>query len=199
MAQYKFHNETTLGYMMDYWEEFAALREEPFRQFRPTAKAKKNSESYTRKAKKDLEDTMKTFDGTAHEKRTEEASKLVRIETETKAIYDSLSSFNYVKMHLPNHFASSIRAFGCLGGFSTDAGELAHVKQLKDGWHASNHVNAYRQIIDFYNRKHQFRIRELNLLQVEREQVDETLTECLRNMFDSFYTTEERSELHRMN
>src|SRR4051794_10492135 len=102
-------------------------------------------------------------------------------------------------MHLPNHFASSIRAFGSLGGFSTDAGELAHVKQLKDGWRASNHVNAYRQIIDFYNRKHQFRIRELNLLQIEREQVDETLAARLRNVFDSFYTAEERRELHRMN
>src|SRR5215207_5281072 len=61
MVQYKFHNETTLGYMTDYWEEFAALREEPFRQFQPMAKAKMNSESYTRKAKKDLEEMMKTF------------------------------------------------------------------------------------------------------------------------------------------
>src|SRR5215208_6554759 len=61
MAQYKFHNETTLGYMTDYWEEFAALREEPFRQFRPKAKAKTQSESFKRKQKKALADRLRTF------------------------------------------------------------------------------------------------------------------------------------------
>src|SRR5215208_2048356 len=142
---------------------------------------------------------LRKFQGTAAQKKRMQDRKLARIETEANAKYEELSSFNYIKMHLPNHFASSVKQFGCLAGFSTDSGELAHVKQLKDGWRASNHVNAYRQILDFYNRKHQFRIRELNLLQLEREQIKETLGQSLRDVFTSLYSEEERRELQRSN
>ncbi|KAF3118908.1 hypothetical protein TWF594_005511, partial [Orbilia oligospora] len=77
--------------------------------------------------------------------------------------------FNFIKMHLMSHFIGSIKKFGHLNAWSTEIGEASHVEQLKDGWAQSNHRDAYAQMIEYRYRKHQFKMRYLNLKQLVKE------------------------------
>ena len=79
------------------------------------------------------------------------------------------SDFNFIKMHLMSHFVSAVRRFGNLKAWSTEIGEESHTEQLKEGWAMSNHINAYAQIIEHRIRKHQFRIRQLNLRRLKKD------------------------------
>ena len=48
------------------------------------------------------------------------------------------SHFNFVKMHLLDHFRDHIYQFGNIPIYSTEFGELAHKNQIKDRWRRSN-------------------------------------------------------------
>jgi len=56
----------------------------------------------------------------------------------------SESNFNFVKMHLISHFRDHSYMFCNMPMYSTESGELAHKKQIKDGWRRSNKINAAR-------------------------------------------------------
>ena len=79
------------------------------------------------------------------------------------------SDFNFIKMHLMLHYHESTEEFETVRAFSTEVGEAAHVEQMKEGWYKSNHINAYRQILQHRDRKHQFQIRSLNLIELTKQ------------------------------
>ena len=60
------------------------------------------------------------------------------------------SHFNFVKMHLLDHFRDHIYQFGNIPMYSTEFGELAHKDQIKDGWRRSNKNDAAQQILHSY-------------------------------------------------
>ena len=62
--------------------------------------------------------------------------------------------FNFIKMHYLSHFASQVRRFGSISTYSTEMGELAHKKQIKEGYCSSNKNNASGQILSYNGRKH---------------------------------------------
>ena len=73
------------------------------------------------------------------------------------------SHFNFIKMHLLIPFCDHIRQFGNIPMYSTEIGELAHMTQIKEGWHQSNKNDAARQIMHSYGRQHAIRMRLLKL------------------------------------
>jgi len=44
------------------------------------------------------------------------------------------SHFNFIMIHLLSHFWDHIRQFGNIPMYSTEIGELAHKRQIKEGW-----------------------------------------------------------------
>ena len=46
--------------------------------------------------------------------------------------------FNFPKAHIPVHYKGHVEWLGTLGGFSTEAGESAHKRQVKEGYNHSN-------------------------------------------------------------
>ena len=73
------------------------------------------------------------------------------------------SNFTFIKMHLINHFHNDFYQFGNIPIYSTEFGELAPKKQIKDGWRCSNKIDAARQILNSYGRQRAIRMRLLNL------------------------------------
>jgi len=70
----------------------------------------------------------------------------------------SESNLKFVKMHLISHFRDHIDMFDHIAMYSTEYGELAHMKKIKDGWRRSNKINAARQILSSYGRHLAIRI-----------------------------------------
>ena len=89
-----------------------------------------------------------------------------RILKEKQAIFEKEQGFNFIKFHLPLHYSDHIRRYGHIQGFSTDAGETAHLQMIKNGYYHSNHINADQQILNYYNQLHQFHMQELNIEQL---------------------------------
>ena len=75
----------------------------------------------------------------------------------------SESHFNFVKIHLLSHFSNHIHQFDNIPMYFTEFGELAHKKQIKDGWRRSNKHDAMRQIVNSHSCQHTIRMRLLNL------------------------------------
>ena len=81
------------------------------------------------------------------------------------------------------HYVDHVKQFGSINSFSTDAGEVAHIDHLKKGWAKSNHRNAYQQILRYRDRIHQFKMRELNLMQLAREGIfDDSIVEVYQGL-----------------
>ena len=85
------------------------------------------------------------------------------------------SHFNFIKMHLLNHFCDHIRQFGNIPMYSTEIGALAHQTQFKDGWRQSNKNDAACQIVHSYGRQHAIRMRLLNLKSLKSRYADLSL------------------------
>jgi len=97
------------------------------------------------------------------------------------------SHFNFVKMHLLNHFCDHIRQFGNIPMYSTEIGELTHKTQIKEGWRQSNKNDAARQIVHSYGHQHAIRTRLLNLESLQHR--GEGLTaEVLKNLDRTTHT-----------
>ena len=90
----------------------------------------------------------------------------VIIENTVQDFLSDNSDFNFIKMHLMLHYHESIEEFGTVRAFSTKVGEAAYVEQMKEGWYKSNHIDAYRQILQYRDRKHQFQIHSLNFIEL---------------------------------
>jgi hypothetical protein len=165
LAQYKTHTETTLKYMHD---SLKAFHEEKsiFQEFRVGKRAKKGiDKSVAELASKQAAETL------ARKRSGESATKRQRVALRQR---DELAAmredeaiekahFNFIKMHLLEHFGSTVQRFGSIPLFSTDISELAHKAQIKESYRRSNKNNAATQILDNYSRIHAFGMHVLNL------------------------------------
>ena len=64
------------------------------------------------------------------------------------------SHFNFIKSHLVSHFSDHIGQFGNIPMYSTEFGELAQKKQIKDRVRRSNKNDAALQIVHSYSQQH---------------------------------------------
>src|SRR5436305_11570092 len=115
---------------------------------------------------------------------------------EKQEIFDREHGFNFIKCHLPLHYSDHIHHYSHITGFSTDMGEVAHVQMIKNGYYHSNHITAEWQILQCYNRLHQFHMQELNLTQLSL-QVDNI--SHVSTVFTSMLHREEQLKIHKEN
>ena len=165
LAQYKTHTETTLQYMHDSLESFH--REKViFQEFRVGKRAKKGiDKTVAELASRQAVETL------ARRRSGESAAKRRRVtvrhreELATTREEEAVerAHFNFIKMHLLEHFGSTVQRFGSIPLFSTDISELAHKTQIKESYRRSNKNNAATQILDNYSRVHTFGMHILNL------------------------------------
>ncbi|RPB06929.1 hypothetical protein P167DRAFT_476763, partial [Morchella conica CCBAS932] len=52
--------------------------------------------------------------------------------------YKRTSHFNFIKLHVLTHYREHVERFGSIPQYSTDISELAHVRQVKEAYRASN-------------------------------------------------------------
>jgi hypothetical protein len=62
------------------------------------------------------------------------------------------------KIHMLSHYVRSIREFGTTDGYNTEGPERLHIDYVKEGWRASNHVNALEQMTTYLQRKESWAI-----------------------------------------
>jgi hypothetical protein len=165
LAQYKTHTETTLKYMH---ESLKAFHEEKsiFQEFRVGKRAKKGID----KSVAELA-SIQAAETVARKRSGESATKRRRVALQQREELAALredeaienAHFNFIKMHLLEHFGSTVQRFGSIPLFSTDISELAHKAQIKESYRRSNKNNAATQILDNYSRIHAFGMHLLNL------------------------------------
>lgn len=63
------------------------------------------------------------------------------------------NDFNIPKFHSLQHYVDSIRYFGTTDNFNTEMFERLHIDFAKKGWRASNHRNAFPQMITWLSRQ----------------------------------------------
>lgn len=165
LAQYKTHTESTLRYMHDSLETFHKEKG-IFLEFRVGKRAKKGIERSVAEltSQQAMETLAKTVSGESAAKRRRIAVKQreeLAAAKEDEAV--EKAHFNFIKMHLLEHFGSTVRRFGSIPLFSTDISELAHKTQIKESYRRSNKNNPAVQILDNYSRVHAFKMHSLNL------------------------------------
>ncbi|KAG8768820.1 hypothetical protein FRC12_005337 [Ceratobasidium sp. 428] len=68
--------------------------------------------------------------------------------------YKSKEGFKRIsKLHMLSHYVRSIQELGTPDNFNTEATERLHIKYVKDGWRASNHVNEIPQMVKYLQRR----------------------------------------------
>jgi hypothetical protein len=83
------------------------------------------------------------------------------IEAQVAAHVRNRTSFDFVKMHYLLHFIDHMPLFGNAQPFATELLEASH-KDLKDGFRASNKINAAQQILVHISRRQSFDIHRLH-------------------------------------
>src|SRR5437588_1309554 len=165
LAQYKTHTETTLKYMHD---SLKAFHEEKsiFQEFRVGKRAKKGiDKSVAELASTQAAETL------GRKRSGESATKRRRVALRQREELAAMredeavmkAHFNFIKMHLMEHFGSTVQQFGSIPLFSTDVSELAHKTQIKESYRQSNKNDVATQILDNYSHVHAFGMHVLNL------------------------------------
>ena len=168
MAEYPSHTETTIGYMKGYLKGYHDGKA-AFKKYKATKRDKRDMTDAVRSLQQDHERAAPT---PGNETNAAKAKRLEENHKELAAKKNELAgSFNFIKMHLPTHYEDHVRRFGSIPAFSTEAGESAHRRQVKDGYRTSNHQPGtfYKQIISYYTRVSAMGIRQLNVKQLVRE------------------------------
>jgi hypothetical protein len=164
MAQYRYHTEATIVYMENYLEEFHRHKD-VFSRFRVSKSTKKVSEALKtqltldKSEEQESDPTWNNLSVAAKCRRIDEDK--MQIESEIAQHLVDESDFNFVKMHLLNHFSDNIRQLGNLLNVSSKLPEKA-MMDLKQAHQQSNRHEAPFQILATKARKEVFRSRELN-------------------------------------
>jgi len=169
MAQYRSHTSDTIAYMEDYLDQFHKIKD-IFLEFRVTKrtqdKVDKQQKAIRRPRALVIErvapSLRRRMRDDNHQEDNDLCLDLVRGE----------SHFNFIKMHLLSHFCDHIRQFGNIQMYSMEIRELAHKRQIKDGWRQSNKNDSARQIVHSYSRQHAIRMRLLNLQSLKSRDAD---------------------------
>src|SRR5437588_2325693 len=147
IAQHRCQTNETIDYLQRYLDRFHATKD-VFREFRVSKRTLAKVDYQRRELRQQRADVSRTLAGsTRHqvhvqdrEEETDRCMELVHVE----------SHFNFVKMHLLDHFRDHIYQFGNIPMYSTEFGKLAHKDQIKDGWRRSHKNDAARQILHSY-------------------------------------------------
>ena len=175
-AQYKEHSNKTIEAMQRCWADFHETKAVflEFRGLKSTAKESKLNIQRLRDETdagfscpaEDERGTLRFASQILGQKRKRDELTIRREERDArqKAI-DKTSHFNFIKMHMPVHYATHVTWLGAIGAYSTEASESAHKQQLKDAYRHSNRNNYIRQIIEYWTRISALKMRRLNMIQ----------------------------------
>jgi hypothetical protein len=143
MAQYGSHTMSTLNYLESYLEDFHKHKD-IFLEFRVYKRTVKDARNRTKAL---------NASGSQSAQRSLEEIREIR----------ERSNFNFIKLHILSHNRKHVERFGSIPQYSTDISELAHVRQIKEAYGASNKVDAAMQILDYRGRRLALETRMLNL------------------------------------
>jgi len=164
MAQYQYYTEATIEYMENYLKEFHCHKD-VFSRFRASKSTKKVSEAMKMQLTLDKQEEWESDPAWNN---LSAAAKGRRVD-EDKTQIDSVmaqhlvdtSDFNFVKMHLLNHFSDHIRQLGNLLNVSSELPDKV-MMDLKQAYRQSKRHEAALQILRTKARKEVFQYRELN-------------------------------------
>jgi len=164
MGQYRYHTEATIEYLENHLEQFHCQKD-VFSPFRTSKSAKKVSEALKKQLTLDKQEEWESDPAwnklsPAAKRHCVDEDKM-QIESEIAQHLVDESDFNFVKMHLLNHFSDHIRQLGNLLNVSSELPEKA-MMDLKQANRQSNHHEAALQILRTKPLKEVFQYRELN-------------------------------------
>src|SRR2546429_590819 len=182
MAQYKSHTSRTLARMQAYFAEFHDTKTMflEFRGLKSVSMASKiavqhvrnYSDGQTSCVAEDEEGPIGFAARISLNKRRKDSIDVRRQERDArqKAVEET-SHFHFMKIHLPHHYRAHVEQLGAISAFSTESGESAHKRQVKEGYNYSNRHDVNKQIIEYYTRVSALLMREQNLKQLVKEGV----------------------------
>jgi len=174
MAQYRSHNQHTIGYLEEYLKKFHEQKH-VFLVFRAGKVAKRKARANEQPKGEELatvqndpsagESLRAGYKRLRADKTGSRADANANI---TNADLEQQAHFNFPKMHLLLHYMEQIKEYGELVQYSTEVSESMHAT-FKDAYRRSNHNDAAQQIIETYTRKHLFDMHERNLTEWHME------------------------------
>jgi hypothetical protein len=158
MLQYKTHDDETISLMRHYLAGFHTYKDvfNPYRAGKATkreAAAMKTALIKEQVAACEADSSYKKL--TAAEKRQLTATNNAEVEKEVARFIDMRTKYDFVKIHYLEHFIEHINLFGNVQAFSSELLECTH-RLLKDGYRASNKINATKQILIHITRMQAF-------------------------------------------
>ena len=151
VAQYRSNTPDILVYMERYLQIFHRTKD-IFLEYR-TSKARRAEPNCQDRDLRELRANQPAnkarHNTAAKRRRLVDQERLERANEQAHLIWRE-NDFNFIKMHYLSHFASCVGHFGSISMYSTEIGELAHEKQIKDGYRRSNKNQAARQILSQY-------------------------------------------------
>ena len=163
-CQYYSHEEDTLNLMEDALHRFHDAKG-VFLQFRAGKRLAAEAKDKMAELCKERDAELKANFGktTAYKQRIRDTWKAI-IEAKMAEYIEEGSDFNFLKIHLTQHFCGQRQRFGSLKQWSTEIGESSHKWQIKDGFNASNKTgHSYSQVINYYLRCDACTVRKANL------------------------------------
>jgi len=147
MAQYRYHTEATIEYMENYLGEFHRHKD-GFSRFRASKSTKKVSEALTMQLTSDKQEELESYPAWNN---LSAGAKLRRVDEDRTRIESGIaqhladeSDFNFVKMHLLNHFSHHIRWFGNLLNVSSELPEERMMDRKKVYRQSNCHEAAFQ-------------------------------------------------------
>jgi hypothetical protein len=177
MLEYDSHDEETLAYTHGYLRDFHAHKD-VFLASRARKKARKEATTHRSELRRELltarqaQTNWTTLSRAQRDVITKSDDEW--IDNEIQVQIESQADFDFIKIHMLNHFVGHIRQFGAPSGFSTEGTERLH-HILKDGYRHSNHVSANAQILKSNARIESFQYENLNNnVQIDPSPTDHT-------------------------
>ena len=134
MTQYHNHTDATIKYMEDYLSEFHRHKD-VFSRFRAKKSTKKVAEALRKQLAINMQHERENDPAcsrlSAAAKRHRIGEDKIQIDSEIASHLSDESDFNFVKMHLLNHFSDHIRQLGQLSHVSSELPERS-MMDLKD-------------------------------------------------------------------
>ena len=135
IAQYQSHTHETINYMQRYRNQFHATKD-VFLECWVSKRTLATVDDQRRELRQRRTDVSRTLAGS--KRRRVHAQDRDEENDRRMELVHAESHFNFVKMHLLDHFRDHIYQFGNIPMYSTEFGELAHKNQIKDRWRRSN-------------------------------------------------------------
>jgi len=155
MAQYRSHASDTLAYMAMYLMTFHQTKD-VFLEFR-TSKAIRTEANRQDREQRELmasQHAKEVHHNTAAKSRQQaDQDRLQRFNQRADLIRQE-NHVNFIKMHYLSQDSAHVRRFAAIPMYSTEIGELAHKKQIKEGYPRSNKNEAAHQILLHYGSQH---------------------------------------------